>query len=72
MACILLKGKTIVSLLAEYRVPTYQGNPLDSTSDFLGGLSKEALIGLHFHIPFEKVGLHFQDLYLLEIQRGKI
>ncbi len=55
----LLKGKTIVSLLAEYRVPTYQGNPLDSTSDFLGGLSKEALIGLHFHIPFEKSWIAF-------------
>lgn len=49
-----LRGKTIASLLAEYRVPTNQGNPLDSTNDFLGGLSKEALIGLDINIPFEK------------------
>jgi hypothetical protein len=54
-----LNGRTIVSLLAEYRVPTNQGNPLDSTNDFLGGLSKEALIGLHFHIPFEKSWIAF-------------
>jgi hypothetical protein len=42
------------TITGEFRLPAYTGIPNDPAEEFLGGGSKEGIIGLQIGIPFEK------------------
>ena len=47
-------GPLHATLIGEFRLPAYTGIPNDPMEEFLGGGSKEGIIGLRIGIPFEK------------------
>jgi hypothetical protein len=50
----LYSGPLNATITGEFRLPAYTGIPNDPAEEFLGGGSKEGIIGLQIGIPFEK------------------
>lgn len=56
----LYNGPLTATIVGEYRLPPYTGVPNDQKEVFLGGGSKEGILGLTIEVPFEKSWIGLQ------------